>query len=166
MILFFSPKIEISLDLVEFVLDGELYDPIVPNMGFRRDTTTMDAAPPRNSLAASSKNHPYSTEMPSTKVSQPSSWSCFFFCMLCSQLWKLSSFVKFCYLRFVKNSSKSTLLESEARLNYLSIFKGQTELSHDYTVNIWFLVVYLDIIVAVCFLYTEKILHVQHTINM
>lgn len=44
MILFFCPKIEISFDLVEFVLDGELYDPIVSNMGFRRDTT-MGAAP-------------------------------------------------------------------------------------------------------------------------
>lgn len=81
MIIFFRPKIEISLDLVEFILDGELdlYDPIVSNMGFRRDTTTTGVAPPRNSLGASSKNHPYSTEMPSTKVSQPSSWSCFVF---------------------------------------------------------------------------------------
>lgn len=42
-----------------------------------------------------------------------------------------------------------TLLENQAKLNYLSIFKGHTELSHDYTVNIWFLVVYLDVIVAV-----------------
>lgn len=74
--------------------------------------------------------------------------------------------MKFSYLRFVKDSSKPTLLESQVKLNYLSIFKGHRELSHDYTVNIWFLVVYLDVIVAVCFSYTEKILHVQHTINM
>lgn len=162
MILFFCPKIEISFDLVEFVLDGELYDPIVSNMGFRRDTT-MGAAPTWNSLAASSKSIHISQRCHPQRST--------------SHLRSLASF----FARYARNSGNLARLwnsvicsllrtapspQSQAKLNYLSIFKGHTELSHDYTVNIWFLVVYLDVIVAVGFSYTEKILHVQHTINM